>query len=311
VFRNTHKFIQHLNKVPEEKLQWLAGIIDSEGTIHITNDTTKGRRPGSRKNRRTIYISIATCDAILVPEICSWFDEIPHTYKSYNGTKVYSTRWYGKCAEAVLQRIRKYLYTKQPQAELAILAYNDKQNIKFVKSEISKLNARGIGAPLDVFHRKHTFTWPWLAGMIDGDGCISVGLWKKTSQKGRGGQKPSIKPYIAISLAHRKTVDYIASCFGVGKAKSGSPGHNGTKRRGTVKVRFMTSKIIEIVPKLEPHLVLKRDKAKLAYKISILKSTRTNNGNHTGIDTQISMLLDELKGMNGPKGSKEKTNGVC
>jgi len=162
------------------------------------------------------------------------------------------------------------------------------------------LNARGFGVPDELEPRRHQFSPAWLAGLVDGDGCISVGAWKFRRRDGR--KHTLIKPYLKISLAHIKTIEYLSSVFNVGVLKSGKELSCGTRRRKMRAVRILPEKLSIWLPKLIPHLRLKRRQAELALEIIRLRNSRTNDGFldhvHTG---RVSALCSELKKLNRRK----------
>ena len=148
--------------------------------------------------------------------------------------------------------------------------------------------------------REHSFNWPWLAGMTDGDGTIINSYFG--SKKCR-----TLKPIYKISLAHLLTIDYLKLQLGVGSLRGGGGKEN---KRPVRTVRLMTAKQFEILPQIMPYLVLKRGQAELALQIIQLRRSLPN-GIHQGPEIdRIKILLQKLDDLNVVSGKSRRKKRV-
>lgn len=272
-----------------EQLQWLAGIIDSEGSITLRNSFFHdNRKSGKMKASRNGRITIATCDNVIVPFIS---ELVGINYKILNrktaaGNSIYSIIIGDKkTLKDLLPKIIPYMFTKQPHARILLKSlflpsgrfYTDEESImhKELTNKIRILNSRGYGIQDELESRDHLFTYSWFAGVIDGDGCVSAGEWKIKSRNGI--QRSVLKPYLKISLSHIKTVEYLSFVLQTGILKSGRELSCRTNRRKTRAIRLMPEKLMIWLPRVMPHLRLKRNQAELALQLSKLKSDYKNH----------------------------------
>jgi hypothetical protein len=282
----------------DHEIQWLCGVIDAEGSFILTYAKAERKRHCCKIRR--CYLKILTTDSIIIPKVC----EILKCHYQPRPSKL-SVRITGSQLRLLLPKLIPYLYTKQPQAKLALAALNIKngQNSFYSEAEsqlwhsyykkVRQLNQVGKKAINDVEPREHIFSWPWLAGMTDGDGTIINGRF------GLGGH--SIKPIYKISLAHLLTIDYLGGQLGVGSLRSG--GGKGNKRPLRA-IRLMADKQREILPKIIPYLQLKREQAEIALKIAMLRHSLPPGTNRLDSDTgdKIKILLSELDRLNASSG---------
>lgn len=136
-------------QVRPDELAWLAGIVDGEGTINITDKLTpqrRARKDGTRKRHYCTFLQIANTneDIILkVIEIMKKLNANPYVWE-----KAATDKW-KKSYQVSLQRMAKvkrvleqiypYLIAKRRQAELTL---------KFINSRLSKFDAgRGKNNP--------------------------------------------------------------------------------------------------------------------------------------------------------------------
>lgn len=97
----------------------------------------------------------------------------------------------------------------------------------------------------------------YLAGIIDGEGCITI-----TRQKpGTGGRKNwSYRLYLKVTMGHRETVDRLREMTGVGSVHEQKTAHWNTAWSWIVSTRDAQG-ILELV---RPHLITKAIEADLA-----------------------------------------------
>lgn len=253
-----------------EVYQYIAGIIDAEGTISMTLTS---------RNTRFHYLKIVTCDNIIVPYLCKLFKkEIrikkPSGQAKSNGFRI---RLVGSELRDFLPNVIPYLFIKKQQAECTLRALNIKcgKNEPYTNNEselwynlyckVSAINKRGNKHDVSKFYKNvySNFTWPWLAGVIDGDGCIML-------EKRNNTLKPSIK----ISLSNKKAIEYIAKNIGCNMIKSGRKAGN---RRSMFAVRMLSNKMMEIGPKIINHLILKKKKLEIAMKIVNIRESKKDS----------------------------------
>jgi flagellar hook-basal body complex protein FliE len=156
-------------------------------------------------------------------------------------------------------------------------------------AKIKALNARGPKAQEDNYTRHHEFTWPWLAGFIDGDGSIYVSI--RTGPN----RRPNKRPCISINITNLPTIKYMSQIFGVNTHLSNKPTNN---KRRTYAINLLTNKINEFAPYLLDHMVLKKQNLIYAYEIAKLRLSLPN-GVHSGpmID-KIQHYLNLLHNLN-------------
>ena len=282
----------------DHEIQWLCGVIDAEGSFILTY--AKAERKRRYCKIRRCYLKILTTDNIIIPKIC----EILKCHHQPHPSKL-SIRITGNQLRLLLPRLIPHLYTKQPQAKLVLAALNIKngQNSFYSKTEsqlwhsyykkIRQLNAVGKKAINDIELREHIFSWPWLAGMTDGDGTIINGRF------GLGGR--ALKPIYKISLAHLLTISYLGEQLGVGSLRAG--GGKGNKRP-VRSIRLMAEKQREILPKIIPYLQLKREQAEIALEIATLRHSLPPGTNRldSGVGDRIKKALNRIDELNKPIG---------
>lgn len=283
------------------EIQWLGGVIDAEGSFILT--CAKAKRGLYLCKIRKASLIIATTDNVIIPTICQLLNCSCGTY-IYNKQKrsaIHQVRIGGSSLRLLLPVLIPHLYTKQPQAKLVLSALNIKSGINafYSKDEsqlwqsyydrVRILNQVGKTAAKDTEQRNHVFSWPWLAGMTDGDGAII------NSKFGIGGRL--LKPVFKISLAHMLTIKYLEEQLGTNSLKGGGGIGN---RRPIKTIRLMAKKQLEILPSITPHLRLKKPQAQIALEIATLRQLLpigTNNSN-SDIGVRIKRLLNRLDELN-------------
>ncbi|HET6444894.1 MAG TPA: hypothetical protein VFI27_09995 [candidate division Zixibacteria bacterium] len=106
--------------------------------------------------------------------------------------------------------------------------------------------------------------WAWIAGMVDGEGCISL-------QRGYTKQWVWYKPRLAVTNTDQAAMEFIAKALGANtrKRKPVRPHY-----RPIVDVEVGSRKtLLSILPKLIPYLRIKRRQAEL-----LLRTVRLPRG---------------------------------
>ena len=246
---------------------------------------------------------IKTLDKLIVPKIRVLLGKPVSTEQHLLDIKIASGE-----LRALLPLLIPHLYTKQPQARYVLEALNIKsgQNTVYTEEEsrhwhvcfekVSALNRRGKRAIIDLEPRDHNFSWPWFAGMIDGDGSILNAYFGQRKCR-------TLKPILKVSLTHILTIDYLRTQLGVGSLCGG--GGKGNKR--PVKtIRLMAEKQHEILPQIIPHLVLKREQAELALQIVQLRRTLSSGVRQGPEIDKIKDLLCKLDTLNALSGKSRR-----
>jgi hypothetical protein len=295
----------------DHDIKWLCGVIDTEGSFSMSY---KRAKRGRRTYRiRTCRLRISTTDDIIIPAASKLLGHSQQ--RSHPRNKRHSPRRtitiIGGQLRRLLPKLIPHLYTKQPQAKLLLAALNVKngQNSFYALEEsqlwdsiyrrVRELNQVGKRAIEDQEPREHEFSWPWLAGMTDGDGAII------NAKFGKGGC--TIKPVHKIALAHQQTIRYLESQLGVNSLRAGGGKDN---KRPVRSIRLMAEKQREILPKIIPYLQLKRKHAEIALEIANIRAALPSGAqwqSHLDEMTRIKQLLDELNGLNAKSGKSNKS----
>jgi hypothetical protein len=271
-----------------EIYQYIAGIIDAEGTITMMKN---------KKGIRNHHLMVCTCDDVIVPYLCKLFHKQIRNKKisgsaKNNGLKF---RLVGSQLREFLPKIIPYLFIKQPQAKLVLNALNIKsgKNTIYTNNEnklwndlyknVILLNKRGNKFDNSRFYNnlRTEFTWPWIAGMIDGDGCIRLEKRYKL-----------IKPSIKISLSNKAAIEFIAKNIGCTILNAGKKIGNKKKMYA---VRMMTCKIAKFGPLIVKYLKLKDKEMKIVIKIVNIRLNENCNSLITRL--KVSNLINKFNNL--------------
>lgn len=243
----------------EKDKAYLAGIIDSDGSIMMSYE--------NHGKTKINLLALETKDRIIVPYISNLLNmKYMVVYRNNNPEyKSFKLRIRDKTKiKSVLESIYQYLYTKQPKAKITIDSIKIKKNLHSqyttkenklwceLYNQLKLLNQKQINHKFDNYERDHKFHWAWLAGIIDGDGCISVSKFTTSN-----------KAIVTIGMTHEKTIKYIASILKVGYK---------TKKTGMYVIRLLTKDVLRVIPNVIPYLTFKKELAILAVEISQLRS---------------------------------------
>lgn len=147
----------------------------------------------------------------------------------------------------------------------------------------------------------------WLAGIIDGEGCISAYWWKQTNPSCRGNHSIRVGLNISntnSSMIRRVTEIMVAHAVSFNLTASKSRGR-GVIERSCVSVVVMgKARLTKLLPLLIPHLTVKRMQAILAleliaYRESLAVHGREGKGRFNGMslrdDERINSLIKQIK----------------
>jgi len=146
----------------KEQLAYLAGIIDGEGSIHISKNK-KGYKIGAKNPSHNLRLYITSTNKTLIDWLCLQFggNTVYKKQHKNNKNQKASWDWYIDATKAVtiLKAVYSYLLIKKPQAQLAIEFQKQKTNksgkkltpqiIQIrdnYKNKMMILNKRGVGA---------------------------------------------------------------------------------------------------------------------------------------------------------------------
>lgn len=225
----------------KEDLQYIAGVIDSEGSLDISVSKSKGYVHYYPR------IRIKTTDSVIVPHISKLLDK-----KHETRAMVISVQ--GQRCVDLIDLIRPYLLVKARQADKLIELQG-----KPADDELKLLNS---GYVPRAFIPEYEITYPWLAGMIDGDGSIYKCVLGRNQEKRA----------LTIGLTDLEAMVVMANFFGLSLQNTGEkrPIRNQCQR-----VRLLSQKILEHGPHILPHLTLKKAKMEEAINFCLKKSSHT------------------------------------
>ncbi|MDP1712209.1 MAG: LAGLIDADG family homing endonuclease [Candidatus Nanopelagicaceae bacterium] len=237
----------------EAEIAWLAGIIDSEGSISMTYRKTN-IGGGKRAFKRCHWLNIKTLDDKIVPE-CRRLLQLDPTNKP--------VRLIGEKLRSALVTVIPFLYVKRKQAEACLEAMSikrinafyteeEKRRWERLNQDVKTLNAVGKNAHTGYEINDHTFHWAWLAGLIDGDGSITIS--KNAKQ---------IKPRIKLTMTNHAVIDYLSRKLGVVVRFDKVRGN----RRITKTMVMSSINMARLVPNFIHYLRLKNEQAKSALEI--------------------------------------------
>ncbi len=283
-----------INNIGISDLAYIAGIIDSDGSLILSYN-----KRGNGRVRR-YFINIEMLDGKVIPHIAlllSMKDKVKILtrnnrlgYISHN-LKITSPSEIKK----ILTSLYFYLFTKQHRAKLILNAINIKEKVKLFYSESESKSWDNYCTELKFLNhnyskddklRNHKFHWAWLAGIIDGDGSIMISKFINTTKM------ITYKPTVEISMHHKTTMEYISFILKTNYRK---------RKTGAYTIRLMSIKLMEILPKVIPYLVFKKELAILAVDIAKLRSSVPNGcTKHKNYDI-ANRKIKELKRLNSDK----------
>jgi len=216
--------------------KYIAGFLDSDGGIGF-NFIDKGRKP-----LLGITWSQKTCQDEVLFEIHKVIGG-KIDYTTVNSVSYSRLHICGRKAEALLNRIRKYLVIKRRFADSCMKIANERVDNPIAIKEYLKKERKITSLPIPNFP-----TRKWLAGYIDGDGCFSI---SEISHKG------AAYPLLHIAAANYDTegIETIQKAFG---------GRIHNMNNGNVRQYILSlspSKAIQLISYCGKYMIVKRDQA--------------------------------------------------
>lgn len=276
-------------KISETNLAYLAGIIDSEGTITMIKKLNHNTAGCSY----SLQIFISSTDKLII----DWIYEITglgnvSEAKLRNKKSKKSWRWYAWCNQAsqFVKSIIPYLIIKKPNAELAIefqsrvsksvnikLSQDDLEFRSKAYATIHNYNVVGLGKngrfaddtknfDTSKFNKKKIICSltenekSYLAGFVDGDGCITV-----TKKKCKDGTITGIsfRLNVIISNTNKDVLDWICDLTGLGSIYKYSKQKN-PNQADAWKLVLWSNQAAQLINAILPYLKIKKERAILA-----------------------------------------------
>lgn len=234
--------------------KYLAGFLDADGCIYI-----QWLKEGWKPQLRINFSQKTEQDKVI--------GMIHEEYKGgylkttmINGVNYTGLDYCGKTADMLLNRIKKHLVIKRRYADICISLSREKAyNIPELKKQI-KTERQIKSMPLPNFPSRK-----WLAGYIDGDGCISTqGLHRLGAA--------NIVLHIACSNYDTEGIELIQKAYG-GNINDMSEG-----RCKQLKITLHPTKADEIFKPIVKYMVTKQSQAKLLLGCAEMKHYRDGKG---------------------------------
>lgn len=233
--------------------KYIAGFFDADGSVNVVFVAT------TRYPQLRLGFSQATQqDEVLHRIHEEWGGHV--SYNTVKGVSYTRLQWSGnKQCLMLLNRIKQFLVIKRHYAEVCIdvcSRHVEKEEIPKVR-EYLKIQRRQKSLPLP----KHP-SRKWLAGYIDGDGCISVQQIRQPSGVAE------VVLHIAASEYDTEGIEIIHKAFG---------GRINDMCEGRVRqycVSLSPSKIKEIFEEIHPSMIVKKDQAEFILKCAAMGHLR-------------------------------------
>ena len=233
--------------------KYIAGFLDADGTVNVTFvSTTKYPQLRLGFSQKTDQ------DEVLHRIHAEWGGCI--SYNEQKGVSYTQLTWSGnKQCQMLLNRVKQFLVIKRHYAEVCLdvcSRHIEREEIPKVR-EYLKIQRKQRSLPLP----KHP-SRKWLAGYIDGDGCISVQQIRKPSGVAE------VVLHIAASNFDTEGIETIHKAFG---------GRINDMCEGRVKqyaVSLSPSKIKEIFEEIHPSMIVKKDQAEFILKCAAMGHLR-------------------------------------
>jgi len=250
-------------------LSYLAGIIDSEGTIRIGRLINLNRKASYQQR-----LHVSNTDLRLINWLIERFGGSMPTPRKFSGNCKDGYTWSlgGYKSYKVIKKVQPYLLLKREQANLAIKLWEKVSRNRYSsyklplwKGSLAKelynrckaLNAKGKNN--EQIEKKEAFSARdniiYLSGIVDGDGCISIGR-----------QMFSVENYgyyqrIQVINTNIILIEWLVENFG-GKVPKVRHGRRNHKSRYDWQLSGFSS--YKLTSKVLPYLVVKREQAECA-----------------------------------------------
>jgi hypothetical protein len=143
----------------------------------------------------------------------------------------------------------------------------------------------------------------WLAGLIDGDGCMGIRRQKHSGNRSTE-WAPSYIPYLTIKMSDRQALDKVIAItrYGHIRQEDGRTDKRGIKtNRVSNKWRLDGNKAVAVIRDIYPYLLVKRRQACVIHTLDISNKSTANRGSYKvpkDIIVQRQHLYELVKGLN-------------
>lgn len=243
---------------------YIAGLIDAEGCLQIN---TK-KRQNSHRLKYSCIITIGMRDKGPLDYVASVFPK--KIYESViKGKPFYTIRFLNTQSREVLSKVLPFLLVKREQAEIMLKVFEIKDNLppkvthpmteiydKFKNSisELKKKNQKNYtDLPKINFSEIPDDDYSYIAGLIDGDGCINKHTREYIRKEKNRQQTPRIITHLCCSIEMNQPEGILkfANIFD----------GNIQRREKTFKVAIHGKKMQAALEILKNYLILKRQPA--------------------------------------------------
>ena len=144
-------------------------------------------------------------------------------------------------------------------------------------------------------------SFPYLAGLLDGEGCIM--LYKAKNKHLACGWAWQVR--VQISQSNPAFIDSLKSFLGYGSVLHNVAVNKQTKKLSSRSaIIFASRKARRFLKAVFPHLILKREEAKLCLEAIFLLSHRNKANRHSATDdrlTELAALITAHHSRKGPR----------
>jgi DNA modification methylase len=129
----------------------------------------------------------------------------------------------------------------------------------------------------------------WTAGIVDGEGCITI-LKTKSSHS----ESLSFPPVVQVRMSDREALDRLVEMVGskVGKAQM-PPSHLAARQRESWQWKVVSSQAAKVIAEIYPYLTVKKRQAIVAWNHQMLR-TKRGNQQRSESDTEQELFCKKL-----------------
>ena len=274
----------------------MAGMIDAEGCIAIARDTYR------KTVAHRLQVSVAGTEQVLFDWLTENFGGFVCNVKRYNEKHTPGFQWYvtQQTAADLLERVLPYLVIKTGQADVASRFIGDR--VKLEQSgddrdneiarrercyqEMAELNRKGVNYDVDVMPTRGKLTpdqidLDYLAGMVDGDGCVMLGKSNKRRRNGSVFPKHELK--LIVTNTSDALVRWLSSRFG---------GHcvitqHNSRWKTKIDWKLSGAQAASVLELIGPSLLIKGEQASIAQSFINDMQRLTRGSSKSDMDLEI------------------------
>jgi hypothetical protein len=338
------EFLYDNEQFQDEMFAYTAGLFDGEGCINITKVNPKEGRANVNPCY-SLSVSLASTNQSVVEWLKEMFggsitDRSQHKYYRKNPGWMPAWNWAAgsNLAQTFLTFILPYLKIKQFQAELALkfqdykhehpIYTRDYQYIQEVleQEETYYQHLNSLHAARKQWTQSESFikeiearslipvtadpltpaALAYLAGLIDGEGCIRISRSMPTEKRGKGHlRQPSYRLYMKIANTDRAIIDWLLATFqGSIHETSSAESRAKTGWSQAWEWGMGSQKACAILKQVAPYMIIKRDRAMLAIEFQTYANqyARYVQGNRPQeVIDHLEAYRQQINGLNGHK----------